>query len=277
MLRRFLLGLALVSLVVSPVSSQSKWIGAFGGVTADSTDTFTNKTIDVNGTGNSLTNIDVADLATGTDGELITWNSSGNPAVVAAGDAAQVLTSNGAGAAPTMQAAGGGVAAYSTTLTDVISTTSETDVWTFTVPADAWADGDVVFFRGWFLVKNNSGGSATFTPKLYVGGVSIETRNNSSQADNASERLIFFGGTLFRAGSNVYMQEIVGSVSSQLELGADVMGAAFSGWDAGTFDLTWTPAFNSNVIVKMSLTPSANNATTYVKMQQVMAYKIAAG
>lgn len=34
-----------------------------GGVTADSTNTFTNKTIDANGTGNSITNLEVADFA----------------------------------------------------------------------------------------------------------------------------------------------------------------------------------------------------------------------
>jgi hypothetical protein len=68
------------------------------------TDTFTNKTFDANGTGNSLSNVDVADLANGTDGELITWDSSGNPATVAVGSANEVLTSNGAGAAPTFQA-----------------------------------------------------------------------------------------------------------------------------------------------------------------------------
>lgn len=50
----------------------------------------------------------VSDLKTGTDGELITWDASGNPATVAAGTATHVLTSNGAGAAPTFQAAGGG-------------------------------------------------------------------------------------------------------------------------------------------------------------------------
>jgi hypothetical protein len=45
--------------------------------------------------------IDVADLAVGTDGELITWDASGNPAVVAVGTAGQVLTSGGVGVAPT--------------------------------------------------------------------------------------------------------------------------------------------------------------------------------
>ncbi|NQV46548.1 MAG: hypothetical protein HQ504_02075, partial [Rhodospirillaceae bacterium] len=51
--------------------------------------------------------VTLAKIAAGTDGELITWDAAGNPAVVATGTAAQVLTSNGAGAAPTFQAAGG--------------------------------------------------------------------------------------------------------------------------------------------------------------------------
>lgn len=70
------------------------------------TDTLTNKTFDANGTGNSLSNVDVADLANGTDGELITWDATGAPATVAVGTAGHVLTSNGVGAAPTFQAAG---------------------------------------------------------------------------------------------------------------------------------------------------------------------------
>lgn len=47
--------------------------------------------------------IAISELATGTDGELITWDASGNPAAVAVGTSGQVLTSNGAGAAPTFQ------------------------------------------------------------------------------------------------------------------------------------------------------------------------------
>lgn len=72
------------------------------------TDTLTNKTFDANGTGNSLSNVDVADLANGTDGELITWDSAGAPTTVAVGTSGQVLTSNGAGAAPTFQTASSG-------------------------------------------------------------------------------------------------------------------------------------------------------------------------
>lgn len=57
----------------------------------------------------AIDNISYTLLADGTDGNLITWDANGAPALVATGDAAQVLTSNGAGAAPTFQAAGAGV------------------------------------------------------------------------------------------------------------------------------------------------------------------------
>ena len=85
-------------------------IGGAAIVTPASTATFTNKTFDANGTGNSLANVDVADLANGTDGELITWDANAAPATVAVGTSGQVLTSNGAGAAPTFQAAAAGTA-----------------------------------------------------------------------------------------------------------------------------------------------------------------------
>ena len=52
--------------------------------------------------------ISLAKLASGTDGNLITYDASGNPAAVATGDDGQVLTSAGAGAAPAFEAAAGG-------------------------------------------------------------------------------------------------------------------------------------------------------------------------
>ena len=48
--------------------------------------------------------ITLAKMAGGTDGNLITYDASGDPAYVATGSATNVLTSNGAGAAPTFQA-----------------------------------------------------------------------------------------------------------------------------------------------------------------------------
>jgi len=49
--------------------------------------------------------VTLAKMAAGTDGNLITYDASGDPAYVATGAATNILTSNGAGAAPTFQAA----------------------------------------------------------------------------------------------------------------------------------------------------------------------------
>ena len=83
----------------------------------NTTDTLTNKTVNASqlvdasiATGkladDSLT---LAKTAPGTDGNLISYDASGNPVAVATGKAAQVLTSAGAGAPPVFaDAAGGG-------------------------------------------------------------------------------------------------------------------------------------------------------------------------
>ena len=71
--------------------------------------------------------ITLAKMASGTDGNLITYDASGNPAHVATGSSGQVLTSNGAGAAPTFQAAAGGkVIAYSNTHVATDASTTST-------------------------------------------------------------------------------------------------------------------------------------------------------
>ena len=73
--------------------------------------------------------VGLAELKAGTDGELITWDASGNPATVAVGTATHVLTSNGAGAAPTFQAAGG---AYSVLASGTEAGASGTQGFEFT-------------------------------------------------------------------------------------------------------------------------------------------------
>jgi hypothetical protein len=52
--------------------------------------------------------VTLAKMAGGTDGNLITYDTSGDPAYVATGTSGHVLTSAGADAVPTFQAAGGG-------------------------------------------------------------------------------------------------------------------------------------------------------------------------
>lgn len=70
--------------------------------------------------------ITIAKLASGTAGNLITYNPSGDPAAVATGASGQVLTSNGAGAAPTFQTpAGSAVTSVASKTGDVTLVSSD--------------------------------------------------------------------------------------------------------------------------------------------------------
>lgn len=96
-------------------------------VVTPATNTVTNATIADNAVG-------LAEMASGTDGNLITYDASGDPAAVATGTSGQVLTSNGAGAAPTFQAIN---AAFETELFHATEEqTQNTDGGTFT--SGAW-------------------------------------------------------------------------------------------------------------------------------------------
>jgi hypothetical protein len=67
----------------------------------------TAKILDLNVTSGKIADdaITLAKMAPGTDGNLITYDASGNPAAVATGTAGQILTSAGAGAPPTFATA----------------------------------------------------------------------------------------------------------------------------------------------------------------------------
>ena len=96
--------------------------------------------------------VDLDAMAGGTDGNLITYDTNGDPAHVATGSSGHVLTSNGAGAAPTFQA------------TTAATATSGTD--NFTV-----SDGDLVIATSghgidFSATGNASGGSASMSSEL---------------------------------------------------------------------------------------------------------------
>ena len=69
--------------------------------------------------------VTLAKMAPGTDGNLITYDTSGNPVAVATGNSGQVLTSGGAGAVPTFADAGGGMHTLISTATISNAATAE--------------------------------------------------------------------------------------------------------------------------------------------------------
>ena len=80
--------------------------------------------------------IGLAELAGGTDGNLITFDASGDPAFVATGSDGQVLTSTGAGSAPAFEAlpASGKVAQIVSTLVEAAATGTTSIPYNDTIP-----------------------------------------------------------------------------------------------------------------------------------------------
>lgn len=75
--------------------------------------------------------VTLAKLAGGTDGNVISFDASGDPVAIATGDDGEVLTSAGAGAPPAFEAAGGG----GFTLGTELATTSGTSKTFGSIPA----------------------------------------------------------------------------------------------------------------------------------------------
>jgi len=69
--------------------------------------------------------VTLAKMASGTDGNIISFDASGNPVAVATGTDGQVLTSSGAGAVCAFEDAGGGAWSYITTITASAAATVE--------------------------------------------------------------------------------------------------------------------------------------------------------
>jgi hypothetical protein len=87
-------------------------------------------------------------MASGTDGVIITYDASGNPAHVGPGSDGEVLTSTGAGSPPAFEAAGGGGA---WTFLSSQSTTSATNV-----VFNSLIDDSTYFAYKWYVILKPS-------------------------------------------------------------------------------------------------------------------------
>ncbi len=156
--------------------------------------------------------IATAKLADGTDGELITWDSDGVIAHVAAGTATHVLTSNGAGAAPTFQAVAGGgdVSKVGTPVNNQIG------IWT----GDGTLEGDVdVTYDGTDMLLGATAAttklqfrdSAVFINSATDGHLDLDA--DTSIDLNAATNV---GGTLALGANNITMSGSIGVTGTRV-------------------------------------------------------------
>ena len=146
--------------------------------------TSTNRTITLpDATGTLLTEvadnaITLAKMASGTDGNIISYDASGNPVAVATGSDGQVLTSTGAGSPPAFEtpAGGGKVLQVKSMHTDTGTGSASVD-WhatavTLAITPSATSSKILVSFDGQMYVQNTSGdaGMAIKIQQAIAGG-----------------------------------------------------------------------------------------------------------
>ena len=219
--------------------------------------TLTNKTIDANGTGNSLSNVDVADLANGTDGELITWDANASPTTIAVGTATHVLTSNGAGAAPTFQAAAGGSGIFVLEKEGTTTVTSDgTEAELDTVDITGLGANDLIIVEG-HCRQGVSAGTGLVKVRISDGSNTKDITIFSSSSGLAGTYRVVCGQ---RDNSNTSIDE----------------GHVFSASTASTNAGSQTSGFNANWItgtVTVSIRGNSPAAGSLAETHKIMTLK----
>ena len=133
----------------------------------------------------NLTNdiVTLAKMAAGTDGNIISYDASGNPVAIATGNDGQVLTSTGAGSPPAFEAlpAGGGkinqVIYHSNATMSQMSSTSFAAISGYSVAITPSASNSRIFLTYYLSVGLNQQAYAFF--QAFRGTTRIQSQNNA--------------------------------------------------------------------------------------------------
>lgn len=203
--------------------------------------------------------IGLADWESGTDGNLITFDAAGDPAYVATGTAGHVLTSNGAGAAPTFQASG-----KATGADGIISIKQEA---TYTLTDDSGAGKTFTAPSGWTITGfeiSISGQSNATSGKAYIqigpsGGV--ETSSYSGGTGDAGTNTAI-GGTGWEIDTDTTAaSSVTGLFRARLhDSSSNTWVHDFNGWDDGSTRAVHSGGSKAiaGALNKVAFVPSAN-------------------
>jgi hypothetical protein len=130
--------------------------------------------------------ITLAKMASGTDGNLITYDTSGNPAAVATGSSGQVLTSAGAGAVPSFQTiAAAAITSTANGANNRVATYSDAD--SLNGEANLTFDGSTLTVTGDIVPGTNDsfdlGASGNVWRDIYTGDLHLT--NEAKEQGNA--------------------------------------------------------------------------------------------
>ena len=164
------------------------------------------------------------------------------------------------------------VKSYAVTVADVANTATQTTTLSFTVPANAMSDGDVLSIFCTFLLKNNKGTSGTVTVDMFWGSESVTVSPATTQSNSATEQEVSLFYYATRVGSNLWIFKTIAFFGAQIfpwGFSDDIVSRA-----AGSYNNKITaPTFSSDQTVALKITLSAADAAFYWKTQTARVIK----
>ncbi len=137
--------------------------------------------------------VTLAKMASGTDGNIISYDASGNPVAVATGNAGEVLTSAGAGAPPSFQTSSGAYTAWAQKTSDFTASAGDqllcihpSSPFTITLPSSPSANDTVVI---------SNAGAATVTVARNSSNIKSLAQDFTLVQDNSTQ-LVYVDSTI---------------------------------------------------------------------------------
>ena len=191
--------------------------------------------------------VTLAKMASGTDGNIISYDTSGNPVAVATGSSGQVLTSAGAGAVPTFTTLSSGGVSLLGTLTTTSGTTQ-------TLAVDHTAYNQLIFVFEQVELTGTSG--------IIQVGVAGLARMNINDVNSTSTTCII-GPVYFDLNANVYWEENQ-VAAAVITSGNQFHGGSFQGMGQYQVDQNLRASASANVSFSYSSGASFDGGKIYI-------------
>ena len=162
---------------------------------------------------------------------------------------------------------------YPLTAVSCENTTNEVTVWSFTVPANTWNWGEIIWVPMWVDSLQNSGSTVTMYRKLRVNGVDAYNYGTSIPTNNQFINTyveMFFQ----RINSNSFRVSTLQNLGNTFPVptGAD-FATSISQSGLNNNNVTVVTNFAANITISLVIQYTLANPSTYLRPLSVRAYK----
>lgn len=159
---------------------------------------------------------------------------------------------------------------YVVTLSDVENTTTATDIWSITVPANTWADGEIIYVDTVIYMLNNTGVGQNLTYERRLNGSLLGTSYTAS-IGNATTQLHHWSRNVFqRQGANL-VYTVQGTEANFLMRYTQTYSNPSIGYQ--NF-LSTAATFTSDITLTTNFKWANANANLYARMMNAVAFKL---